>query len=543
MNLSVRAKLLLGYFAVILIFLISIVWDSVNLYRVEHHTLTTSWIGSVIAIIAGVLIAWNQERWIAGKLERLKQDMTLAGLGDLTVIAPVDSVDELGELSAAFNVMVSRQVDMVGQGARAAASLSSSADEIAASSEEVTVSVNEMSQTMQKVADEAEEGTRAITETSQVLLELSSLIQIAKKEAESASNHSRSTLAAAERGQKTVEDAVNLMNNIRSQTQTTENLMANLDQYSQQIGLITETITGLASQTNLLALNAAIEAARAGEAGRGFAVVAEEVRKLAEQSNQGASEVAVLVQKTLGAVAAAVEATRVSRSEVESGVAVVREAGKALLDIVDAVQGTVHDVSQIVQVTDSEVATSDKIVGLIDSVASIIENTAAQAVQVAATTEEINAAMQNVAASTEEATTLAAELKNDIDRFKFATDNLTTRQILEKAKTDHLLWKSRIQNMLAGLEKVQPEDVTSHKHCRLGKWYYATDNQFKNVPEYANLEQPHKLIHKCALEASEAYQTGDKAKAIQAMKTLEQNSHTIIRLLNRIILQSEQGRK
>ena len=94
---------------------------------------------------------------------------------------------------------------------------------------------------------------------------------------------------------------------------------------SKQIGAIVETITGIAEQTNLLALNTAIEAARAGEQGRGFAVVAEEVRKLAEESQEAAAQIARLIS------AIQVETTktghggrRTARGRTDDGAGVVR---------------------------------------------------------------------------------------------------------------------------------------------------------------------------------------------------------------------------
>jgi len=180
MNLSVRNRILLGYGAVILVFLVSITWDQLSMGSAQGGRHIATWIGAFIAIAVAFVVGISQARWITGKLSELKRDMGLAGLGDLTITAPVNAVDELGELSAAFNVMVARQVDLVGQGAEVAIALAASSEELAASSEEVTASVTDISLAMNKVAQEAEEGTRAITETSQVLLELSSLIQIAK---------------------------------------------------------------------------------------------------------------------------------------------------------------------------------------------------------------------------------------------------------------------------------------------------------------------------------------------------------------------------
>lgn len=85
------------------------------------------------------------------------------------------------------------------------------------------------------------------------------------------------------------------MQTIEDKTNATASVIGELEGRSKQIGQIVEVISNIAAQTNLLALNAAIEAARAGEAGRGFAVVAEEVRKLAEQSQEAAKQITELI--------------------------------------------------------------------------------------------------------------------------------------------------------------------------------------------------------------------------------------------------------
>lgn len=503
----------------------------------------TNILATLLAAILAVIIGFALSRWITGAIARLQGTMSRAGLGDLTVVAEVKSSDEFGDLSAAFNVMITRLAEVVNHVRHLSQNLAASSEQLAATSEEVTVSVSEVSESMQTVATDAEVGTKSILEASQVLLELSSLTQIARKQGQSAAMNSQKTLDTAASGKETVEDAVGRMATIRLKTLETEELMATLSEHSKQIDSITETITGLASQTNLLALNAAIEAARAGESGRGFAVVADEVRKLAELSTQGAKDVADLVRKVLIGVEAAEKATQQSRVEVESGVQVMNQAGDALNDIYGAVQNTAKDVQYSVEVTDSEVASSEKIVQLINSVASVIETTSALAEEVAASSEEISASMDTVAGSIQEAAQMAQQLNGDVEHFKLATGTLTTKGTLEKAKTDHLLWKSRIVNMLKGIEEVSPEEVTSHQHCRLGKWYFIENNPFKETSEFKALDKPHHLVHEMALEAAKAYQAGNIKKAQKCLKELDRQSGKVIKYLNILIAKEEKSVK
>ena len=368
----------------------------------------------VLAIVLGIILA----RAITNPVQTLQNLMAQAGNGDLTVKANADSQDELGQLSQSFNEMIKNQMTVVSMVRKSAVNIAAASEELAASSEEVTSTASEVARSIQTVANEMNEANQSVNNTSQVLLELSSLIQIAKTKATSATKNAGETFTAVNQGQATVAATVSRMNTIKEKTVETEQHIQTLSKYSEQIGLITDTITSIASQTNLLALNAAIEAARAGEAGRGFAVVAEEVRKLAEQSNAGAAEVANLVRKVAEGTATAVQATQLSRTEVEMGVTAVNQAGQSLLYIVEAINKTVADTNEIATVTNDEVASLERIVKLIHAVASSVENTAANAEEVSAATEQTTATMQTVAASSEEMSAMANDLRNAVLKFK-----------------------------------------------------------------------------------------------------------------------------
>ncbi|MBP2239482.1 methyl-accepting chemotaxis protein [Cytobacillus eiseniae] len=373
----------------------------------------------LIAIILAIGIGLFAGKSIAQPVKKISERALQIAKGDLTGESVyVKNKDEIGDLANAFNDMNGSLRQLVTSVYRSSDELSAVSEEMAASSEQVTASVSEISISMNHVAETTDKGNQSVMDVTKVLLELSSLIQIAKGKATAALENSQTTFITANDGKDIVNESISKMELIRNRTIETEELIQRLDQYSLEIGHITKMITNIADQTNLLALNASIEAARAGEHGRGFAVVAEEVRKLAEQSNEGANQVSELVRKISGSTGEAVQAMQQNRVEVEQGVTIVASAGNALDRILTAVAETSKEVDGIKNVTDEEVASSEKIVSLINELSTGMENTTTKTEEVALATEETTAAIETVSSSAEEVSAMATELKNSVHIFK-----------------------------------------------------------------------------------------------------------------------------
>ncbi|WP_416148523.1 methyl-accepting chemotaxis protein [Salipaludibacillus sp. HK11] len=337
---------------------------------------------------------------------------------DLSKKIDITSKDELGQLGLAFNNLNQKIEQMIFLVRQSSTDVAESTEENASAIEEIKTSSSDVKLYAEEMNMQAKSGTDAIKEVSQALLELSSLIQIAKEKATSAEKNSSITLASTETGRNKLEDVVEKMNDIQSESKQTKQQVETLDDYSKEIHTIVDTITQISEQTNLLALNAAIEAARAGEAGKGFAVVADEVRKLAEQTSQEAENVTGIIGKITTTTSEAVTAIEKNDLSVSQGAEEVQLTRNALGDIFTAIDATVKDMTEIKNVTTEEVATSEKIVSLIDQLASFVEDTEKSADQVFQATNETNATLETISASTEEMSSMAGELRDSVSIFK-----------------------------------------------------------------------------------------------------------------------------
>ncbi len=373
----------------------------------------------LVSILLAVAIGWITGRIISTPILQLAKGAQQIAQGDL-IVTPISvkNKDELADLVCSFNQMVGQLRYLVSTVRKTSDELAAGSQEMAASAEQVTSSVEEISANTQCMAKDAEYGNQAVIDASKVLLELSALIQIAKSKATIALESSKVTGEAASDGKQIVNDTIQRMKSIQSRTVQTEEQIATLNYYTKEIEMITNMITNIAAQTNLLALNASIEAARAGEHGRGFAVVANEVRQLAEQSNEGASQVSELIRKISTSMNEVVSSTQENRREVEKGTEVVYQAGLALDKIIVAVHDSQKEVDGIKEVTTEEVATSDKIVTLIHSLSNIIENTASGAQDVSTAIQQTSAGMQTVSATAQETSAIAQDLVTAVDSFK-----------------------------------------------------------------------------------------------------------------------------
>ena len=229
---------------------------------------------------------------------------------------------------------------------------------------------------------------------------------------------SRMTAQEAEQGNESVHRVINQMELVSVSVHYSASVVKQLGNRSNNIGQIVNMIKEVANQTNLLALNASIEAARAGEHGKGFAVVAGEIRKLAEQSKESASQITNLVQEIQGDTKLAIEAMKDGTKEVESGMHIVYEVREAFNRILNAAQQTADQI-QAVSLDSIQISSSSEMISTsIEEMAYLSRDAAANTQNVATASEEQFLLMEGIASAAASLTDMAEQLQVLIRTFK-----------------------------------------------------------------------------------------------------------------------------
>lgn len=369
--------------------------------------------GFVVAALAGIFIV-NR---ILVPLRKLVAAMKAAETGDLTVQVPVQTGDELGQLSAMFNemMMVFRKMlaevqEVSEQVAASSQQLTASAAESARASEQISIAATDIAQGSETQKETVQLTTNSLHSIGQ------DIGQIAKY-ADHVNADSQEAYQFAHEGEQKLGELVKEMDDITCKVQSTEKVIRDLGAQSEQILGIITMIREISNQTNLLALNAAIEAARAGEQGRSFAVVATEVRKLAEQSGKSAEEISALIHTINDEISQAVSAMEQTTEVVRFGREGVSTAGEAFQRILRSVDDVNKQITRMNQSSQAIARDTQKIVGDADKITSLAEQAAVDTQEVAAASEQQTATSEEMSAASDVLAIMAEKLSEQVKRF------------------------------------------------------------------------------------------------------------------------------
>nr|WP_285800667.1 methyl-accepting chemotaxis protein [Exiguobacterium sp. s160] len=317
----------------------------------------------VIAIVSVVLMVgagYAISRMVTAPLRFLAKEVAVVAEGDLTR-ADLEALtqDEIGQLMTGFNRMKGNLRELIDRVTQNAQEITAQSEELYASTEEMASQTEETTRLIDRVveetvaqAKEASDSARSVAAADEGIGQIAGSIG-------SIDDDVSQSLKLAEEGGATMTQAKDEVRALERETRLTGESISALKQQSDEIALITEVIQSITDQTNLLALNAAIEAARAGEQGKGFAVVAEEVRKLAEQSKQSATQIAGLIESIQAQSNAVLDQHVVSAKRVETNSKLLEQATRAFEQIVRQLETSVDNTSHI-RIASSEIAKTMK---------------------------------------------------------------------------------------------------------------------------------------------------------------------------------------
>ena len=346
---------------------------------------------SIISLFVGIFVAWLITRAITRPLNQMQTAIgEVEKSGDLTRRIAVNSNDEVGQTAKAFN-------DLMGNLQTAFSQIHNSVDKIfdasralSASSQQVAAGSAHQSEAASAIAATVEQVTVSINHVAESAQEA---LQISQKSGD-----------LSDQGSEIIHNAATEMQRIADTVRQTSGSIENLGNQSSQISSIVQVIKEIAEQTNLLALNAAIEAARAGEQGRGFAVVADEVRKLAERTAISTKEISQMIDTIQNTASVAVANMSNTVKQVSGGAALAQQAGDAINQIKEESNRVIRTVSGISSSLVEQSKASNDISAHVEKVAQM--------------TEENHAATEATANAADNLAQLAGTMRIAVERFK-----------------------------------------------------------------------------------------------------------------------------
>jgi methyl-accepting chemotaxis protein len=289
---------------------------------------------SVLLVFIGTTIA------IINRLEALSKFMQQAESGDLTIKADIWLKDEIGQLGYSFNKMLFNMRQIIRKLHHNSNELTDTAGHLLGHTTTSSESIEQIHSTMDNVTIGAQKQVVKTNQLTQFSVEINEQMKQLHTSIENVIYLSQQANHRSQIGLQLIDETQNQMDHIQQSVQYSSEVISSLEIKSQEISEIIILITSIANQTNLLALNASIEAARAGEHGKGFAIVAEEVRKLAEQSNEAAINIQALISaiqqqsiKAMESISQEVTIVKQGQEKLNETVVVFKDIGDAIIHI------------------------------------------------------------------------------------------------------------------------------------------------------------------------------------------------------------------
>ena len=379
---------------------------------------TTTFVVLAIIALITIGIGYYFYRLIGGFLSQFLDVSQRVYHGDMTINLDYDTPDEFGKIALSYN-------DTLGKIRTITAKIQDIANELTDSAETMSTGVNESAQVVTSIADSINgiaelsvSQNNNVEKASSALHNIISGVNDVAELAKQTANRASQVGTTVNQGIEGVNVISEHMDRVETMVRTSADQVDTLGHRSEEIGQIVETIVNISGQTNLLALNAAIEAARAGEHGRGFAVVAEEIRKLAEDSQEAAQHIAELIGTIQEETKKAVDAMHHGNKGVRQGSEVVKEAMEEFSQVTGMVDSMVDQMARVARHIENVSVQSNHVIEAATCVSQDSDKIAGETQQVSAASEEQSATMHQLADENTKLADMAQRLQEQLKVFR-----------------------------------------------------------------------------------------------------------------------------
>jgi methyl-accepting chemotaxis protein len=256
---------------------------------------------------------------------------------------------------------------------------------------ELTLSTSKFYSLIEQTKIGAEAQEQQTLSAATAMNEMSATVRDVSVNADSAAGAADSADSEALKGKEIVSNTIDVINTLAMEVDKAAEVIGKLESESESIGVVLEVIRGIAEQTNLLALNAAIEAARAGEQGRGFAVVADEVRILAQRTQESTQEIRTMIETLQSGASEAVHVMTQGKAQAKASVEQASKAGHSLEAITSAVSSISTMNTQIARAAKDQSSVANDINMNISGIAKVSDETSSGAQEATKASEELDA--------------------------------------------------------------------------------------------------------------------------------------------------------
>lgn len=380
------------------------------------------WIITVVgglSLLISLILTLTFGRHLRLSITQVIEKLNEFATGDFNVTLHLKSKDEFGELSTSFNQMTNNLRETMKEVGDSALQVATKAEQFSANSEEVSGATAGITRSIVNISDGMENQNTMTNEVKSLATENLTNVERTLDNIKEMVERVQYADDKSSEGFAEVRQVSEQMSTILTNSET---ITSEINELNEQIKTITDSIGSIkdiAEQTNLLALNASIEAARAGESGQGFAVVANEVRNLAEASNDTSVMIEDVIQSISDKMDNTVTIITNNNESVQEGQERVEANGKMFAEITDAISAVKNQANYMHGSIESVFGNIQELVSHIEQTQDISEATSDESQNIAATAEQQSATMVEVADASAELANLAVGLQEIVEKYKY----------------------------------------------------------------------------------------------------------------------------